>query len=133
MKSQSGTSEVWTYKQWADRIKLNFERCYWVPERKDEDGIYEVDPKLVNRRGIYKDVFRSTTPYTDYQLRPNLCIAMAYSPDLFIEEHARTCIHTVEKVLMEPNCMGIKTLDPSDRNYNGDYNNNDDSKGWNYH
>jgi glycogen debranching enzyme len=22
----------WTYGQWADRIKAEFERCFWVPE-----------------------------------------------------------------------------------------------------
>ena len=34
---------------------------------------------------------------------------------------------------MEPGCMGIKTLDPSDKNYNGNYINSDNSCGWNYH
>lgn len=29
--------------------------------------------------------------------------------------------------------MGIKTLDPSDRQYNGDYVNSDNTHGWNYH
>ena len=29
--------------------------------------------------------------------------------------------------------MGIKTLDPEDYNYNGDYVNSDESHGWNYH
>jgi glycogen debranching enzyme len=29
--------------------------------------------------------------------------------------------------------MGIKTLDPSDKKYNGNYDNSDDSCGWNYH
>jgi glycogen debranching enzyme len=34
---------------------------------------------------------------------------------------------------MEKNCMGIKTLDPKDKQYNGDYVNSDASHGWNYH
>jgi glycogen debranching enzyme len=34
---------------------------------------------------------------------------------------------------MEKGCMGMKTLDPKDRNYNGDYINSDLSCGWNYH
>lgn len=29
--------------------------------------------------------------------------------------------------------MGIKTLDPEDYNYRGDYVNDDASHGWNYH
>lgn len=29
--------------------------------------------------------------------------------------------------------MGIKTLDPKDRQYNGDYVNSDATHGWNYH
>ena len=29
--------------------------------------------------------------------------------------------------------MGIKTLDPTDKNYKGDYIRSDDSQGWNYH
>lgn len=58
---------------------------------------------------------------------------MAYASDLFNPEHASICIANVEKILMEPNCMGIKTLDPQDPNYRGDYINSDDSHGWNYH
>jgi glycogen debranching enzyme len=34
---------------------------------------------------------------------------------------------------MRKGCMGIKTLDPADLNYNGDYINSDASHGWNYH
>lgn len=123
----------WTYHEWAHTIKSNFERCFYVPLSEDEDQNYVIDRKLIGRRGIYKDVFGSTHKYTDYQLRPNLCVAMAYAPDLFEADHARKCIEIVENVLMEKNCMGIKTLDPKDKNYRGDYINSDDSQGWNYH
>ena len=37
---------------------------------------------------------------------------MAYAPELFNPDHARICLTNVEKILMEPDCMGIKTLDP---------------------
>jgi len=52
---------------------------------------------------------------------------MAYAPDLFDPEHARICLHNVENVLVEAGCMGMKTLDPIDPNYKGDYINSDDS------
>lgn len=54
-----------------------------------------IDKKLVNRRGIYKDVFRPTHQYTEYQLRPNLCVAMSYAPELFNAENAKHCIKVV--------------------------------------
>jgi glycogen debranching enzyme len=93
-------------------MKDNFERCFYVPLNASDDVNHAIDKKIVNKRGIYKDTFGSSTPYTDYQLRPNLCVAMAYAPDLFNEEHARVCLRSVEKYLMEAGCMGIKTLDP---------------------
>ena len=34
---------------------------------------------------------------------------------------------------MTEGAMGIKTLDPTDKNYNGDYVNSDASHGFNYH
>lgn len=123
----------WTYGQWADLIKENFETLFWVPEDPEDDVNYSINPRQVNRRGIYKDVFHPTEACTEYQLRPNLCVAMTFAEDLFDASHARHCLGVVENVLMEPGCLGIKTLDPSDRNYKGDYNNADDSCGWNYH
>jgi glycogen debranching enzyme len=78
-------------------------------------------------------VLGSTHGYTDYQLRCNIPIAMSYAPELFEPEHAKICLENIAKHLMEPGCMGIKTLDPSDRQYNGDYFNSDDTDGWNYH
>jgi glycogen debranching enzyme len=92
-----------------------------------------VNPSLVNRRGIYKDVYGSIEKYTEYQFRPNICIAMSYAPELFEQEHAAICLQNVVDILMEKNCMGIKTLDPKDKQYNGDYVNSDASHGWNYH
>jgi glycogen debranching enzyme len=125
--------EEWTYKHWADRIQENFERCFWVPLTREEDPNFDIKANLVNRRGIYKDVYRPSQAYTEYQLRPNLCVAMSYAPELFKPDRARQCLQTVEVVLLEKGCMGMKTLDPSDKNYRGDYINSDDSHGWNYH
>ena len=58
---------------------------------------------------------------------------MAVAPELFKPAHARQCLEVVEKVLMTEGGMGIKTLDPSDKHYNGDYVNSDNTCGFNYH
>jgi len=114
-------------------MKENFEKYYWIPQTSSEDRNYSVESKYINRRGIYKDVLGSTDKYTDYQLRCNICIAMCYAPDLFNPQHAKICLENVADILMEKDCMGIKTLDPKDRQYNGDYNNTDLTDGFNYH
>mmetsp|Transcript_20492 Transcript_20492/g.19473 ORF Transcript_20492/g.19473 Transcript_20492/m.19473 type:complete len:213 (+) Transcript_20492:1058-1696(+) len=122
-----------SFEEWADLVKNNFERHFWVPQDSSEDQEYKVEKKLINRRGIYKDVYLSTHQYTDYQLRSNLCVAMSYAPDLFNREHAVFCLKQVEAILVEKNCMGIKSLDPADKKYNGDYVGSDKTNGWNYH
>ena len=44
------------------------------------------------------------------------------------------CLKNIEQTLLSPGkAMGIKTLDPADPNYRGDYFNNDSSHGFNYH
>ena len=114
-------------------MQNNFEKCFWIPENTAQDKSHIINTDHVHRRGIYKDVYKSSDNFTDYQLRPNVCVAMSYAPSLFDPIHAKTCLENVSKILMEQNCMGIKTLDPEDYNYNGDYVNSDESHGWNYH
>ena len=130
------TGEV-TFTDWATKIKANFERCYWVPLEPKQDSEHDVDPKVVNRRGIYKDLYRSGKPYEDYQLRPNFPIAMTVAPDLFDTSHALIALKLADDVIRGP--TGMATLDPSDLNYHPYYNNSEDSnkfatsKGRNYH
>ncbi|CAG8950388.1 hypothetical protein HYFRA_00006881 [Hymenoscyphus fraxineus] len=125
------------YSEWAARIKENFERCYYVPLDSKDDKDYDVNPKIINRRGIYKDLYRSGKEYEDYQLRPNFPIAMTVAPDLFIPEHAISALFLADKVIRGP--TGMATLDPADLNYRPYYNNSEDStdfatsKGRNYH
>ncbi len=61
-----------TYQQWADLLQKSFERAYYIPLDEKEDSSYDLDPKLVNRRGIYKDVYRSSKgrEWADYQSAP---------------------------------------------------------------
>ncbi|WEW61382.1 bifunctional 4-alpha-glucanotransferase/amylo-alpha-1,6-glucosidase [Emydomyces testavorans] len=132
-----GSDRTITFQQWAERVKANFEKCYYVPVDAADDNEFDVDSNLVNRRGIYKDVYKSGKPYEDYQLRPNFPIAMTVAPDLFDPARGLHALIIVDVVLRAP--LGMATLDPTDLNYRPYYNNSEDStdfataKGRNYH
>ncbi|KAL5531515.1 hypothetical protein ACEPAG_4392 [Sanghuangporus baumii] len=135
----SGERRLVTYKEWADLIRINFEAHYYVPLAATDDANYHVDPRLINRRGIYKDVFGSGEgrEWSDYQLRCNYPIAMVVAPELFDPEHALDALKVADKTLRGP--LGMKTLDPADLQYRPNYDNSNDSsdpsiaKGLNYH
>ncbi|GKT72877.1 hypothetical protein ColTof4_05300 [Colletotrichum tofieldiae] len=124
-------------KDWAGLIRANFERCYYVPLIPEEDSKYDVNPKIINRRGIYKDLYKSGKEYEDYQLRANFPIAMCAAPELFDPEHALHALLVADKAIRGP--TGMATLDPADLNYRPYYRNSEDSedfatsKGRNYH
>lgn len=128
-----------TYKQWADLIQANFEKYYYVPAQAEEDADFAVNTALVNRRGMYKDVYGTPADreYCDYQLRCNFTLPMVVAPELFTPSRAMTALRLADRVLRAP--LGMKTLDPSDWAYRPDYDNQNDStdqaiaKGWNYH
>lgn len=132
-----GDGKSVTFKEWAGKIKDNFERCYYIPIDPNEDSQYEVDSSIVNRRGIYKDLYKSGKPFEDYQLRSNFPIAMAVAPGLFTPEKALKALAIADSAVVGP--VGMATLDPSDLNYRPYYNNSEDSndfatsKGRNYH
>ncbi|KAH8675956.1 glycoside hydrolase family 13 protein [Xylariales sp. PMI_506] len=126
-----------SYIEWADLLKSKFEYYYYVPKDPADDSKYAINPKVVNRRGVYKDLFRSGKEYEDYQLRPNFPIAMTVAPELFDPDHAMGALILADKVLRGP--YGMATLDPADLNYRPYYVNSEDSedfatsKGRNYH
>jgi len=145
-----------TYKEWSDLIQESFERCYYVPESecpvllffsgldrlpidRFDDGKYRINSSMVNRRGIYKDVYGSGVDHewADYQFRCNFPIAMTVAPEMFDEKHALGALNLADRVLRGP--LGMKTLDPKDFRYRPNYDNANDSddpavaKGLNYH
>ncbi|KAI5848627.1 hypothetical protein DFP73DRAFT_336178 [Morchella snyderi] len=134
---KTSDGQVITFNEWADKIKKNFERCYYIPKNADDDKNHVVNLACVNRRGIYKDLFGGGKEYEDYQLRPNFAIAMVVAPDLFDPDHALGAIEIADEALRGP--TGMATLDPTDRNYRPYYRNSEDSddfatsKGRNYH
>jgi len=125
-----------SYQAWADLIKTNFEKYYFIPP-PSEDKKYIINHEYVRRRNIYKDVVGSKFIYSDYQFRPNICVAMAFAPDLFNTEHAAKSLELIQSHLAGP--LGMKTLDPNDPHYHGNYDNSVDStykptaRGFNYH
>lgn len=113
--------------------------CSVVVVDPAEDSKYAVDTRIINRRGIYKDVYGSGLgrEWSDYQFRCNFPIAMTVAPELFDPQHALDALRLADKVLRSP--LGMKTLDPADSQYRGNYDNSNDSddpaiaKGRNYH
>ncbi|KAF8472815.1 glucanotransferase domain of glycogen debranching enzyme-domain-containing protein [Kalaharituber pfeilii] len=137
-----------SFTEWADRIKANFERCYYVPLDPAEDSNHEIDQRFVLTRGIYKDLYGSSVLIgaldgdrdegrEDYRFRPNFFIAMTVAPDLFNPEHALKAIELADQELRGP--IGMATLHPKDINYRPYYINSDNSRdflvsrGRNYH
>ena len=126
-----------SFEDWASKIQQNFERCYYIPMDSNEDANYDINASIVNRRGIYKDLYRSGKEYEDYQLRPNFPISMTVAPQLFTPTKALHALEMADTILRGP--IGMATLDPSDLNYRPYYYNSEDSadfatsKGRNYH
>ncbi|CAF4096790.1 unnamed protein product, partial [Rotaria magnacalcarata] len=131
VETSSGTSgkTKLLLTDWLNRIDENFEKEFWIDESNTSG--------FVNRRQIYKDTINSTLQWTDYQLRPNFLIAAVIAPEMFNKTNIWLALKQVETILLGK--YGIKTLDPSDYNYVGDYVNDDDSHdykrahGFNYH
>ncbi|XP_040065011.2 glycogen debranching enzyme [Ixodes scapularis] len=136
-KTEHGVKTVMTFDQWGSLIKKHFEGCFWVPPANEPTSPDDLHPHLTNRRCIYKDCYGAAPPWSDYQLRPNFPIAMVLAPELFTVQRAWEALKVVREVLVGP--FGMKTLDPSDLNYNGYYSNSNDSNdykvahGFNYH
>lgn len=76
----SGKSVRVSYDEWNRKIQENFEKLFYVSE--DPSDVNEKHPNLVHKRGIYKDSYGASSPWCDYQLRPNFTIAMVVVSNL---------------------------------------------------
>ncbi|KAG5674403.1 hypothetical protein PVAND_004377 [Polypedilum vanderplanki] len=119
----------WSFKEWAEKIEKNFEKYFYVDENDSNT--------LVHKRKIYKDTHGASRRFADFQLRCNFPIAMVVAPQLFNPDHAWEALEMARKHLLGP--LGMKTLDPDDWSYRGNYDNSNDSDdpkvahGANYH
>ncbi|XP_063282212.1 glycogen debranching enzyme [Pelobates fuscus] len=132
---RAGKEVMLTFSEWNQQIQDHFEKLFYVSDNPSDPN--EQRPDLVHKREIYKDSYGASSPWCDYQLRPNFPIAMVVAPELFTPQKAWKALEVVEKKLLGP--LGMKTLDPDDMVYCGVYDNNLDNdnynraKGFNYH
>ncbi|XP_049849918.1 glycogen debranching enzyme-like [Schistocerca gregaria] len=118
-EQEDGSTKHLSYAEWNELIQKNFEHHFYIPANSSQDSQYEINSRYVNRRGIYKDSYKSYHRWTDYQLRPNFCVAMVIAPELFSPQEAYSALCVVERHLLGP--LGMKTLDPGDRQYHPNY------------
>lgn len=89
-----------SYDEWNRKIQDNFEKLFHVSE--DPSDFNEKHPELVHKRGIYKDSYGASSPWCDYQLRPNFTIAMVVVSVLFVIFKFQKCCDKIYLVLHSP-------------------------------
>jgi len=128
-------AEIGTLAAWADKIKDNFDKFFWVGSKNGAK--VDKKPDFTNKTMMYKDSLNSGNLFTDYQLRPNYAITLAVAPDITDPLHAWAALKTMQQSLLGP--LGLSTLDPTDWAYRGDYDNSNQTTdrtvahGANYH
>lgn len=66
---KTSDGKVITFVEWANKVKSNFEKSYYIPKNPEDDKRYTLNPGLISRRGVYKDLFGGGKEFEDYQLR----------------------------------------------------------------
>ena len=119
--------ENYPYTQWKLLIKDSFEEEFYVKKYNIEinnnyNNEWNQNPIKGN---IYKDYKnKNDVNIYEFQLRPNFLIALYYAPNLFTYENIINAMNNVELYLLrnDKNVIGLKTLDKTDKEYNGMYN-----------
>ena len=120
-------NDNYPYTQWKLLIKDSFEDEFYVKKYNIEiNNSYNNDYNSNPIKGnIYKDyINKNDVNIYEFQLRPNFLIALYISPELFTFENVINAMNNVELYLLrnEENVIGLKTLDKTDKEYNGMYN-----------
>jgi len=117
------------YTQWKLLIKDSFENEFFVDSFNiDLNNNYnnnECNNSKV-KRNIYKDYkTKKNMNLNEFQLRPNFLIALYISPKLFTYKNIIKSLNNVELYLLrkENNVVGLKTLDKTDNEYSGYWDN----------
>ena len=92
-----------SYDEWNRRIQDSFEKLFYVSE--DPSDTNEKNPHLVHKRGIYKDSYGASSPWCDYQLRPNFTIAMVVVSDFLFSDFKHVVIGSIPSFI--PVCFQI--------------------------
>ncbi|GAB6025571.1 hypothetical protein CHUAL_011301 [Chamberlinius hualienensis] len=103
----TNNGESMSFEEWLYLIDNHFEKCFWIPSNISET-VNDEHPDLINHKGIYKDTYKSSVTWTDYQFRCNFPIAIALAPEMVNAEHAWIALEEAEKCLLGP--LGMKTL-----------------------
>ena len=121
------------YLQWKLLIKDSFEGEFFVKKinidiAKDHNNSAWSNSQI--KRNIYKDYkSKNNINIFEFQLRPNFLLALYISPELFTYSNVIKALNNVELYLLRNgnNVIGLKTLDKTDKLYNGLYENKDNS------
>lgn len=110
--SVRGEKRLVTYKEWADLIQKNFERLYYVPADPSLDKDFAINPAMINRRGIYKDVYGTPKDreWSDYQVSGQRGMASASLSDAMV-----SLLVLATELTRDGNSVPLQLYPPHDR------------------
>ena len=115
------------YTQWKLLIKDSFEDEFFV-SKSNLNISSNYNNNDWNNNQIKGDIFKdyknkNNVNIYEFQLRPNFLIALYISPELFSYKNIIKALNNVELYLLreDSNVIGLKTLDKTDKEYNGLY------------
>ncbi|EZG43752.1 putative glycogen debranching enzyme [Gregarina niphandrodes] len=124
------------YNEWKDQIRNNFAKCYVVTT---EDAVRFPGIAV---EGALKDVYGGEQADEDFFLRCNYSVGLALCPrtEILPPGVAKKALEVaLERLVDEPDQVGMKTLNKDNYRFRANYDNANDTDdknvahGWNYH